>query len=160
SPSLTDAVESVVMSGLARDPAQRTANAQQFAAALSAATGAVSISESPTLLRQGSSTANDPTVLSESESTVTRVSPRVEINVPKTVRPSLLILLFIVASVLFGAALLSAGGYYIYSRSRQTTEPIVTTTNSPGTQSSQPGAKPSSVNDENNDAASYYAEGK
>ena len=185
SPSLTDAVEFVVLSGLAREPAQRTANAQEFAAALSAAARAVSISESPTLLRKGtagSSTANDPSVLSESESTTTRVSPRIEINVseqdrvpasqPKVVRPlSILIPLFVIAVVLFVTALLSAGGYYIYSRSRQTTEPIAagsgdtgapgdTGAGGPARQTSLPSTDSTKQSSINADAASYYAEGK
>ena len=86
SPSLTDAIELVVMSGLARDPAKRISNVQQFAAALGAAAGisVVSSGEWQTLLRKsqgtsGSSVANEPTeaaqTLSASESTITRVLP-------------------------------------------------------------------------------------
>jgi serine/threonine protein kinase len=145
SPSLTDAIESVVMSGLARDPANRIANVQKFAAALSAA---VATGESPTLMRKSQ---YDPTetyeTLSASESTVTRVSP----VQAKPRRPWFLIPIG-VACLLFVAALLSAGGYYVYLRAKPATaEPVTPAPDRPAT--SQPNTKQP-------DADSYYAEGK
>ena len=198
SSSLTEAIEFVVMSGLSRDPAKRTPNVQQFAAALNAATktGAVSTGELPTLLRKSeatprSSTANDPTEISPSgntsESVITLVSPpRIDVNIPEqdrvpvhqtaseqhfsatpsarnTGRPSLLIPLIVVASVLIVVALLSAGGYYVYVGSKPTPQPNASAPDQSAKQTSLSGAqsnKQSAVNGDTQSADFHYAQGK